>query len=945
MADFDLLSVVQPADGWFALFANTSAGALRQTLFDNRTDFDKAVAKLTAAGNWNIFFGVAKYASDVNRKKENVQALRTFWLDLDCRGKKATEYKDVGEALVAVRTLCKTTGLPKPILATSGGGLHAYWPLSEDISRTQWEHGAAALAAACHSQSIKLDPAVMEVARVMRLPGTLNYKSNPPALAEVISEAHTPISFEDFISFVGYVAPATLVPTPTSLFGAAPKGNGLTTLGSSLKQEMFKKANFGVLIERSEEGYGCEQLRHAHAERATLPEPLWRAALSVANVCDDRIEAIKSVSEDHPGYNLQEAVAKAEGTAGPYTCQEFLKLNPTACEGCALWGRIKSPVMVGMDDFAPPGVDLRNLDPETGKPYIIPAYPAPFYRGIRGGIWRAPLEGEEGKNFCVYEYDLYIVKRLMDESGYSFIVRYHHPSDGVRNFTITNKQYADKVEFRKLLAAEDVTVTDFSYGHLLMFFHLFMNQFRVAKKVDQMRSQFGWADNDSKFIVGDREVTALGTFYSPPSKSTSSFIKHLGPRGSFDKWREVFELYGMPGMEPHAFAALTAFGAPLLRFFGQRGLVLNLIHPSSGTGKTTVLHMCNSVWGSPDGLVSVKEDTMNARLFRMGVFNNLPVTIDEATNMQAIDTSNFLYSSSQGKAKDRMMSSSNELRKNNTTWQTMVLCTSNSSFYEKLSRLKQSPDGELMRLIEYKIAKNGVLETERAKEMFDYQLLENYGHAGLIYADYCLKNLEAVQQLCTRIQKKIDGELDLTQRERFWSAGAGANIAGGMLAKQSGVLDWDLDRIYKWAGTVLIPDLREQTTPPLLSNASAVVGDFINRHMQHVLVVKAGADLRTNIAPLPIMEPKRDLLIRYEPDTKLMYIVIRAFRNDCVEQQVNYRETIKELEALGIYLRYENKRLAKGTKIISPAVPCMVLNCNHPDFIDLSSLETPESAN
>ena len=33
----------------------------------------------------------------------------------------------------------------------------------------------------------------------------------------------------------------------------------------------------------------------------------------------------------------------------------------------------------------------------------------------------------------------------------------------------------------------------------------------------------------------------------------------------------------------------------------------------------------------------------------------------------------------------------------------MALCSSNSSFYEKMGVAKNSPDGELMRLIEYKI--------------------------------------------------------------------------------------------------------------------------------------------------------------------------------------------------------------------------------------------------
>ena len=112
-----------------------------------------------------------------------------------------------------------------------------------------------------------------------------------------------------------------------------------------------------------------------------------------------------------------------------------------------------------------------------------------------------------------------------------------------------------------------------------------------------MRQQFGWADKDTKFIVGDREITADGLFHSPPSSTTQNIAQHLTPKGNRESWSEVFELYGKPGLEPHAFAALTAFGSPLLKFLGQNGAIINVIHPGSGTGKSTILHMCNSVWG------------------------------------------------------------------------------------------------------------------------------------------------------------------------------------------------------------------------------------------------------------------------------------------------------------------------------------------------------------
>ena len=54
-----------------------------------------------------------------------------------------------------------------------------------------------------------------------------------------------------------------------------------------------------------------------------------------------------------------------------------------------------------------------------------------------------------------------------------------------------------------------------------------------------MRLQFGWVDNDSKFIVGDKEITKDGVFHSPPSSVTAELAKRMEPTGTLDKWKEV----------------------------------------------------------------------------------------------------------------------------------------------------------------------------------------------------------------------------------------------------------------------------------------------------------------------------------------------------------------------------------------------------------------------
>jgi len=346
--------------------------------------------------------------------------------------------------------------------------------------------------------------------------------------------------------------------------------------------------------------------------------------------------------------------------------------------------------------------------------------------------------------------------------------------------------------------------------------------------------------------------------------------------------------------------------------------------------------MANSVIGHPARLSAMWDDTLNAKFLRLGVMNNWCFTADEMTNTTPADFSTLAYGMSQGRGKDRVKSSANELRLNLTSWQCISLCSSNASFYEKMTSLKTSPDGEMMRLLEYKIDYSNAIDMALAKQMFDHQLMENYGHAGDIYAKWLVDNLEEAKNTALGIQAKIDKELKLTQRERFWSAVAASNITGGLIAKTCGLINWDMKAIYKWA-TQMILGLREEVKPPV-NDVMAIIGDYINRHMQNIVVVNDDVDRRSNMPSLPQLEPKGELIMRYEPDTKKMFLAVKPFRNDCVKFQVNYKDTLQQLGKKGIFTGTTNKRLSKGMKIVAPGVHCLVFDCANNEFLNIDSL-------
>ena len=199
--------------------------------------------------------------------------------------------------------------------------------------------------------------------------------------------------------------------------------------------------------------------------------------------------------------------------------------------------------------------------------------------------------------------------------------------------------------------------------------------------------------------------------------------------------------------------------------------------------------------------------------------------------------------------------------------------------------------------------------------------------------EWVVPNLEEVKANLLKIQKKVDGELRFTSRERNWSAVMAANFTGGLIAKQLGLLDWDMKPIYKEV-TAYIADLKQETIMPT-NNIASVLGDFILRHSTNMLVVDDGADQRTHKPKFPILEPKGDLIIRYEPDTQLMYVIAKRFKQDCVESQIDYKDTLRALERKGMFKSTVTKRMSKGMKVVAPGVHALVFDCNNSDFFDI----------
>ena len=932
----DLLDAVLPAEGRYCVFG---LGKYPDQRFCNTRAEVDLIAQELVLNKVNVFYGCAKYGDLNNRTHANAKYFRALWIDIDCGEAKAAEGKGYATQAIGLqefKKFCKTTSLPPPLIVDSGYGIHAYWLLEETIGKNDWEALANRLHELCKENELIVDPAVFEASRVLRIPGTFNFKGEEPVEVRLINEVSKRTPYAEIKELLG--APEPVQDKPDFI------PRSMSPLMMSLMSNKIKR--FKTIMVKSVEGTGCAQLLHCYKNQTEIEEPLWRSALSIASFCVDRDKAIHMLSKDHDEYDYAETEKKSNyliKMGAPHHCTTFDKLNKGFCDGCVNQGKIKSPISLGEEIAEADDEDntvVAEDDEGTVETHQIPEYPFPFFRGKNGGVYRR--DEDEGDAEQVYEHDIYVIKRLVDpNAGEVALIKLHLPKDGVKEFVVPLTSITVKEELRKTLAHYGVALFTKQLDLMYVYIMTFIKNMQVERKADIMRTQFGWADNDSKFIIGEREITKDGVFYSPPSTSTKGIVEHLHAKGTFEKWKEVFNMYGRPGLEGHAFAALTAFGSPLLKFTGMSGAIINLIHEKSGSGKSTALFMCNSVYGHPVQLSAQWKDTPQSKMHRLGVMNNLSNTIDEITNTSPMEFSDLAYGISQGRGKDKMKSQTNEMRVNNTSWNNMTLSSANASFYQKLGAAKNSPDGESMRLIEYKISPNNIIDVQVGKEMFDHQLRENYGHAGEIYATWLVNNLEEAKDLVRQIQARIDKEVKFTARERFWSAVCACNIAGGLIAKSLKLHDYDMKLVYKWL-VKMLGEMREDVKPPV-DAPFTVLGDYLNAHTMNTLVVNGEVDSRSGLNAAPILEPRNELLIRYEPDTKHLYIAATPFKNYCVKIQVNHKELLNKLKETGVYKETVNKRMAKGMKVVSPAVRVLMFDASTSEFLQIEPHENRDS--
>ncbi|GGD78335.1 hypothetical protein [Caballeronia grimmiae] len=316
------------------------------------------------------------------RTRDNVECLHSFWCDIDVKPDKSSAYASQAEAVDALKRFVKETALPAPMIVGSGHGLHVYWPLGSDLPLDLWQRAATALKALAIGKGLKADHGcTADASRVLRPVGTFNWKDpSHPKSVRLLRPAAPYGDIEFAERLVAAAKPYMTLVSPTKL----PKHRSASPSQSA--NAFVLDVSIPTVKHVEPIVAGCQQIREA----AIQTEDVWRGMLSVVMRCQDgRASCHRLSSADTTRYRPEDTDAKLNtlerqqgpiGTAGmPMTCAAFAERRPGVCDHCRHFGKIKSPIVLGMDHATAVMSQIEIVHTnETAQPVAAAASALPF---------------------------------------------------------------------------------------------------------------------------------------------------------------------------------------------------------------------------------------------------------------------------------------------------------------------------------------------------------------------------------------------------------------------------------------------------------------------------------------------------------------------------------------------------------------------------------------
>ena len=940
----EFLRAILPDDCWYFI-ATPSPSGKGFKHFACQT-IEEAAARALYLDNeqqQNVYFACSGYRADhiayvedgkekrKYRTKDNVKLVKAFWLDLDVGESepgKPAKYESQAAAVMALGKFLVAANLPRPMIVNSGYGVHCYWPLKHAILPGQWSHTAQRLKALTGQLNLLADNSrTSDEASILRPVGTHNRKVKGGVAGAMPVESGSAVELFDYNELhtaIERAAEKSGVELPKDT-ARATDADAVNPAGLIVPVGGFQKSSADRVAGL------CQQVR-TFQETGGVSEPQWYAALQVVAFTENGQQKVHEWSAKHATYSADETTRKLDQIKnfGPTTCAKLEDTYPEGCRGCKYKGKITSPIQLGVavKEAAAPKVTMQVGDTETTVELPPPA--APFMRGSddQPGLYITV----EGVPVRFYPYDLYPIELCKDvDMGYEITrVKHFLPHEGWSEFTFRSSLVASQKEFT--VALMDASVKPENQKLMAAYMTSYLQELQNKTKIRKLYGSMGWKDEG--FLLGRKLHTPTGVQQAGVSnKIAHDLLDSITTGGSLEAWQSGIKLLDQPGLEAHLFSFLVGFGAPLFAITGYDGAMLSMLGDTN-SGKTLSSKAMLSIYGKYKGLRIGKKDTLNAKIEKMAMLGNLPVYIDELTNTEADELSQFIYQVSEGRGRARLRSDST--MREAAEWQTLGITSTNASLVGKLAAGKDNAEAEMVRLLEYRVEKFPWFEKQMT--IVHEAVTANYGHAGELFVDWLVRSDRVVLKAeINKVVKSVMDTVSFEGKERYWINTIAVILYGAVVAQALGILRFDnfpatYQRLFAWS-CGLIRNSRGEVIEAKVNDLTAL-SQFLDANMSGRLVVNEMAMGHMHATTI-VKQPVGQLVVRYEQHNGLIYIDRKVLKRYLSERQIDYAPMKNLLVQKGV-LKDADKRkvLGAGTTFAGGQVDTWLIDANHPELAD-----------
>ncbi len=957
---------ILPAGGLrvLATFMNGLGQAPTHTYYTTNEDLTEAAVAYDSLGK-NVYHACASFKEASSRKGENAAAVKSLWVDLDVGPTK--DYASAKAAAAAIESFRTALDLPQSWLVQSGGGVHVYFPFEKPVEPEKWKKLAGMFAACLDHAGVKHDPSrTTDVASVLRIPTTKNYKYDPPKNVKVVragAEAPVRVLYEKIKAYID-------------------ANNIIVEDGRRAKpgvsNELIGPKDFppthGDIIAKH-----CAIVRQAEETGGDNEFAIWwRLIGGVAKFCVDPEATAERWTKNRSATGHEQDDWKKQmdsWSTDPVTCGELSK-HSGACAKCPHWGKIRTPLSLGHPEqpvsmpvpvagVAPPAPKRTSPGPwEFGAAWIKAEIQAKTRTGLDslGRMTMSMLQPDgtyKHRPFCDKYWQ--VMRRLRNTDGvWQLEIAYQtYPGHPHETFLIDSEIVTAPDMLKKAFSAREIHFYGGPKAMEVAQHVLRENQELLADYQEEHRvaETMGWATDGGSYGRMTGEFVLGHTLIRPKKAPTDVMLDDSIPanlrdvyqtEGTTGEWVNLIDyIYNRPGAEPYQFVIAAMFAAPLVRLAPGattwHGIPIALCG-DSGSAKTSTAKVAMTVYGKPDALLFTAQkgqgDTINALSAKMGSLKNLPFVADELTGQDPEHVRDILYMLANGKAKDRM-AQNGRLIPNPYWWSTIPLITSNESMHDKVRQLQSAhvQDATALRCFEITLLKDDMKRVfpDINKGIIDGDLTaKQYGCVGREWLQFVVNNQTRISNYLGEARRTYKVSDNDQSDVRFYADLLMTVEAAATLAHKRGFIKWNVSAMMKWAKAQvqsLVAAVRERNWD---EHFSAYVASLHGR-----TIVTNKCQIGPGRRHAVNMEMSREPLstsklnppvARRATDDKLFFVTVASVKRWCVDERVDFTRFIQACMSSGYILASPepngtyNMSISASTTYSVPRCPCYRLD-------------------